>query len=342
MSPSISAVKVEDFRYTFGPVPSRRLGKSLGINNIPAKTCTYACIYCQVGRTTRMQVDRSVFYEPEDIIQDVQRRLEEAKAGSERVDYLAFVPDGEPTLDANLGKEISLLKKTDIPIGVITNGSLVWREDVRKELGPADWVSLKIDTVREAVWRRINRPHKGLRLSNVLDGMRAFSSVFAGTLVTETMLVRGINDTEGCMKEVADFIHTLRPARAYLSVPTRPPAEKLVRGPSEKTLAQAYEIFGEKTGQAEYLIGYEGDAFASTGDVVHDLLSITAVHPMREEAVGAFLSRSRSSWETVEKLVVRGDLVKTAFDGHFYYLRRFAGSGGTVGILGADMDAHGE
>jgi len=165
-------------RYSYGPVPSRRLGKSLGVNNIPAKVCTYSCVYCQVGRTTQMQNDRRFFYEPEDIFRDVQHRFVKANEASEKIDYLTFVPDGEPTLDVNLGKEITLLKMLEMPVGVITNSSLLWRDDVREELGKADWVSLKIDAVQEAIWRQINRPHKAIRLSLILEGMLALPKPF--------------------------------------------------------------------------------------------------------------------------------------------------------------------
>jgi wyosine [tRNA(Phe)-imidazoG37] synthetase (radical SAM superfamily) len=310
-------------RYSYGPVPSRRLGQSLGINNIPAKICTYSCVYCQVGRTTRMQNDRGSFYEPEDIFRDVQRRLAEAKEASERVDYLTFVPDGEPTLDVNLGKEIARLRELKVPVGVITNSSLLWREDVREELGKADWVSLKIDAVQESIWRQINRPHKALRLPLILDGILAFSKTYTGKLVTETMLVRGLNNNDDCLQGVADFVHKVHPWRAYLSIPTRPPPERLVRAPDAESLNRAYQIFAETVDRVEYLIGYEGDDFAFTGDVEKDLLSITAVHPMRSEAVRALLSRAGSSQEVVDRLVARGDLVETKYDGHIFVLRRF-------------------
>ena len=312
-------------RYSYGPVPSRRLGKSLGINNIPAKVCVcaYSCVYCQVGRATQMQNDRRFFHEPENIFQDVQRRLAKAKEAGERVDYLTFVPDGEPTLDVNLGTEIMLLKALEVPVGVITNSSLLWRDDVREELGKADWVSLKIDAVQEATWRQINRPHKAIRLSLILDGILAFAKTFAGKLVTETMLVRGFNDNDDCMKEVADFLHRAQPYQAYLSIPTRPPAERWVRGPDEEALNRMYQIFADKVKRVEYLIGYEGDDFVSTGDIGKDILSITAVHPMREEAVSTLLSRAGSSWEVVDRLVAQGDLAETKYDGHIFYLRRF-------------------
>jgi len=316
-------MKAADVRYSYGPVPSRRLGKSLGINNIPAKACTYSCVYCQVGRTTQMQNDRRFLYEPEDIFRDVQSRLAEAKQASEQVDYLTFVPDGEPTLDVNLGKEIILLKALKVPVGVITNSSLLGRDDVREEIGKAEWVSLKIDAVQEGIWRQINRPHRALRLSLILDGILAFAKTFTGKLVTETMLVRGLNDTDDCLKEVAAFLHRLQPYRAYLSIPTRPPAERSVRGPDEAALNRAYQLLADKVKRVECLIGYEGDAFALTGDVEKDLLSITAVHPMREEAVSAFLSRAGSSWDVVERLVAQRDLAETKYDGHIFYLRRF-------------------
>jgi wyosine [tRNA(Phe)-imidazoG37] synthetase (radical SAM superfamily) len=294
----------------------------LGINNIPAKSCTYSCVYCQVGRTERMEVERRAFYEPADIAADVRSRLAEAREASEQVDYLAFVPDGEATLDVNLGREIALLKDLGIPVGVITNGSLLWREDVRRDLGHADWVSVKVDAVDEGIWRRVDRPHRQLELSRVLAGIREFAATFPGELVTETMLVEGVNDSEECVRDVADFVASLPPACAYLGIPTRPPAEPWVRVcPDEEVLNRAYQLFAERVGEVEYLIGYEGDAFASTGDAEADLLGITAVHPMRAEAVKALLSRAGCSWEVVDRLTARGDLVRTEYDGHTFYLR---------------------
>ena len=147
----------------FGPVPSRRLGRSLGINNIPPKVCTYSCVYCQVGKTSRMQVDRMPFYDPEKIYMAVRTQVAKARQKGESVDYLTFVPDGEPTLDVNLGNEIELLKSLGLKIAVITNGALAWRKDVKADLAKADWVSYKIDSTSEKIWRRINRPQRTLR-----------------------------------------------------------------------------------------------------------------------------------------------------------------------------------
>ncbi|MGM0627971.1 MAG: radical SAM protein, partial [Candidatus Fermentibacterota bacterium] len=175
----------------FGPVPSRRLGRSLGVNNIPPKTCTYACVYCQLGTTGRIRMDRQELYAPEELASAVRDKVAASREKGESIDYLTFVPDGEPTLDVNLGRHMELLRPLGIPIAVISNASLVWREDVRSDLSGADWVSLKADAASEDVWRRVNRPHGRLDLQAIQEGMLAFAEGFDGKLVTETMLVRG-------------------------------------------------------------------------------------------------------------------------------------------------------
>lgn len=306
----------------FGPVPSRRLGRSMGINNIPPKVCTYSCVYCQLGNTIKMQVDRQAFYEPETILQQVRDKVEKVQKAGEAIDYLTFVPDGEPTLDVHLGREIELLRALEIPIAVISNASLIWREDVRADLVKADWVSLKIDAVREDAWRQADRPRRSLQLASILDGALEFARAYQGKLVTETMLVEGLNDGEELVRETADFVARLRPAVAYLSIPTRPPAEKWVRPPKEEALNRAYQILSGRVQRAEYLIGYEGNAFAFTGDVEEDLLSITAVHPMRADAVGEFLARGGADWPVVHRLVSEGQLVEAEYKEHTFYTRK--------------------
>jgi wyosine [tRNA(Phe)-imidazoG37] synthetase (radical SAM superfamily) len=309
----------------FGPVPSRRLGRSLGVNNIPPKVCTYSCVYCQLGRTIKMQVERRTFYEPEEILQDVQEKVAKARKTGEPIDYLTFVPDGEPTLDVNLGREIELLKPLGIKIAVITNASLIWREDVREALMKADWVSLKLDSTRGEVWCRINRPHGTLQPASILDGMLEFTKAYRGELATETMLVEGVNDSDDHVREAADFLARLKPARAYLAVPTRPPAEEWVRPPGEEAINRAYQTLSKRVDQVEYLIGYEGNAFAFTGNVEEDLLSITAVHPMREEAVSKLLAKAGTDWPVVRKLIAQGQLIEMEYDGCKFYMRKLDG-----------------
>jgi wyosine [tRNA(Phe)-imidazoG37] synthetase (radical SAM superfamily) len=306
----------------FGPVPSRRLGQSLGINNIPPKVCTYSCAYCQVGHTLKMQIDREEYYEPEQIFREVEQKIEKAVQAGEPVDYLTFVPDGEPTLDVNLGREIDLLRSLGIKIAVITNSSLLWREDVREELSKADWVSVKVDSVIESSWRKLNRPHAKLLLTSILDGLVRFADSYHGELVTETMLLKGINDDENSVNLLSQFLASLQASKTYLSVPTRPPVEKWVGLPSETDINRAYQIFTTALDSAELLTGYEGNSFSQTGDVRTDLLAITAVHPMTQEAVREFLEKAKTGWTTVDCLIREGLLVETEYNGRRFYVRR--------------------
>ncbi len=192
----------------FGPVPSTRLGRSLGINNTPPKICTYSCVYCQLGQTLKMERDRRASYEPEEVANGVADKAARTREAGESIDYLTFVPDGEPTL------------------------------------------------------------------------------------------------------------------LAYLAIPTRPPAEPWAQAPDEQSVNRAYHIVRMAAEQVEHLIGYEGSAFAFTGDVEEDLLSITAVHPMREDAVGQSLARAVAAWAVVQRLVAQDQLVEAEHDGYHFYLRR--------------------
>ena len=311
--------------FAFGPVPSRRLGRSLGINNIPPKTCSYSCVYCQLGRTSQLIANRQAFYKPKEIFKEVRRKVDEAISRNEKIDYLTFVPDGEPTLDINLGKEISLLRQIGIPIAVLTNASLLWREDVREDLLEADLVSLKVDAVNQALWMKINRPHKSLSLDKILDGIIDFAEAFRGTIISETMLIDMIEYDDDELRKIAVFLGELAGLeKAYIAVPTRPPTEKWVKPAKEETLNLAYQIFSERLGdeRVEYLIGYEGNAFAFTGNVKEDLLAITAVHPMRKEAVEEFLKKANAEWRVVEELLHENLLVELEYEGKLYYMRK--------------------
>ncbi len=308
---------------TFGPVPSRRLGHSLGVNNIPHKACTYSCVYCQVGPTIHKEVKRKFFCKPEELLRDVSDRAERASRKHEPIDYLTFVSDGEPTLDINLGREIDLLRSLDVRIAVITNGSLLWREDVRADLMKADWVSVKVDSVIEKPWCRINRPHTTLQLKQILDGILEFAHAFNGTLVTETMLVRDINDSVDGVEMVGEFLARLQPSISYLAVPIRPPAEKRGQPPSEEVVNRAFLQLSRKRIRVELLVGYEGNAFAFTGNAEEDLLSITAVHPMREDAVENLLKKANAEWTVVDALIARGELIETEHGGRRFFLRKF-------------------
>ncbi len=305
----------------FGPVPSRRLGRSLGINNIPPKNCSYSCVYCQVGRTMVRQILAQTFYRPEKIVEAVTAKVKATLGVGEKIDYLTFVPDGEPTLDIQLGETIDRLRPLGIKIAVISNASLIWRQEVQHILNKADWVSLKIDSVDEATWKQINRPHEGLQLLTILRGIESFTQQYQGELVTETMLVEGVNDSHESIVSVAEYLFQLKPHKAYLAIPTRPPAETDVKVPDESVIIRAYQLMKKRLVDVEYLIEYEGDTFASTGVVEQDLLSITAVHPMREQAVKAMLAKAGADWDLVQRLLAENKLKQVDYDDQCFYVR---------------------
>jgi wyosine [tRNA(Phe)-imidazoG37] synthetase (radical SAM superfamily) len=305
----------------FGPVPSRRLGQSIGINNIPSKICTYSCIYCQLGRTHTMHMTRQPFYTPQKIVASVKQKIQESEEKKEAVNYLTFVADGEPTLDINLGEEIELLKTLGIKIAVITNSSLMWNKDVRDDLLKADWVSLKIDTVDKEIWHRINRPHGLLQLRDILNGTSEFSNSFTGNLVTETMLIQDVNDDVAGVGKIAGVIAGLSPKKSYISIPIRPPAEPWVKSAGENEVNRAFQIFKEQGVEVECLIDYEGNAFAFTGNIEEDLLGIMSVHPIREDGVRELLSKANANWGIIEKCLVQKKVIQTEYNGKKFYMR---------------------
>jgi len=306
----------------FGPVPSRRLGRSLGVNNIPPKICSYSCIYCQIGRTLRFSDQRMEYYEPERIFSEVQEKVTLAERRSEKIDYITFVPDGEPTLDIHLGKEIALLKELGKKVAVITNSSIMGREDVRLSLGAADLVSIKLDAASVKVWKQLNRPKRTLALHTILDGILAFSRGYNGALITETMLVRGVNDDVNEIAGIAQVLSEIKPVMSYISIPIRPPAEPWVEPVDERTLSIAYILFANRSLNTEHLIGYEGNAFSFTGDIEKDLLSITSVHPMRKDAVCKYLEKANSNWKEVKNLIESEKLSEVRYKQDTFYVRK--------------------
>ncbi len=305
----------------YGPVPSRRLGQSIGINNIPPKTCSYSCIYCQLGRTDKMQIKRRAFYKPEDICREAKAKLKQLETENRRANYFSFVPDGEPTLDLNLGKTIMLLKPYGIKIAVITNASLLWMDEVKKDLMKADWVSVSVDAAQEDIWRRIDRPHGALDHKKILNGIIEFSKEYKGTLVTETMLVEGINDHEAGIEKMAEQLSLIRPSKAYLLVPTRPPAESSVKRASQASLSNAVRIIRDVSGaDVECITGDEKEEeFFFTEAIADDLLSIASVHPVREDIVDELLEKRKADKAIITELVAQGRLIEFIYEGRKFY-----------------------
>ncbi|HRF40946.1 MAG TPA: radical SAM protein, partial [Saprospiraceae bacterium] len=257
---------------TFGPIPSRRLGQSLGINNtLLPKACSYNCAYCQAGRSHYLEIERRAFFSPQEIYKAVSKAIQNAEKEGVEINYLSFVPDGEPTLDIQLGESIRLLKTLGKRIAVFTNASLIWRPEVRADLALADWVSLKFDAVLETAWRRTDRPQKYLSLPLIMDGALAFARQFRGALVTETMLCADLNDMPENLTATAEYIATLSPSVAYLGVPTRPPLEKWALPPDEAILTQAFAIFAARIPKVELMVGYPPPAYQPGNDAERDI-----------------------------------------------------------------------
>jgi wyosine [tRNA(Phe)-imidazoG37] synthetase (radical SAM superfamily) len=311
----------------FGPVPSRRLGRSLGVNNIPPKHCSYSCVYCQVGRTFSLEVDRRAFHAREQVVAAVAHRVADCRASGQRIDYVTFVPDGEPTLDLQLGQEIRALGPLGIPVAVITNGSLLWRADVRADLDAADVVCVKVDAAEERTWRRISRPSHALSLAMVLDGIRQFASGYRGRLLSETMLVRGLNDNAASVEGVARFLQAIGPTVAYLAVPTRPPAEGDVQPPGEQAVVAAYELLAARLHRVELLTADEQGSFGGTGDPAEDLLGILAVHPMQEDAARRYLEEAGAGASLLDTLFSSGRVVRVHHLGRAFLTRSLGAAG---------------
>lgn len=308
---------------TFGPVTSRRLGMSLGINNIPSvKACTYACIYCQVGPTRRMTVKRQRFYEPTVLCEETKKHLASLAPGN-KPDYLTLVSNGEPTLDSQLGDAIRLLKTLGYPVAVITNGSLVSMPDVQDDLKEADWVSLKMDAVRPDVWKAINRPHGSLNMDRLKASYLQFAAEYKGVLATETMLVAGFNDKEDVLDETAAFLSQLHPAQACLSIPIRPPVSSVAKVPSEEAVIMAYQRFQAHMKNVILLNQFEGTETGFTGRVIEDVVDMCTVHPIREDTLKALLEKEKADPAIIEMLVSSRVIKAVTYQNHLFYIRSF-------------------
>lgn len=256
-------------------------------------------------------------------MQAVASKLDEVRKSGSDVDYLTFVPDGEPTLDIHLGEEIAAVKQLGVPVALISNASLMSEPHLHEELSQLDWISLKIDSVKEATWRKVDRPHKDVQFAKMLEGIVRFAETFPGKLTTESMLIAGYNDTEEELEATGRFLERLEPATSYISIPTRPPAEKWANPADELSLTRAYGDFASRVAHVEHLIGYEGNDFAASGQAYDDILSITAVHPMRHDAVEQLLEQDSADTQVLEKLLSEGRIISTEYHGHTYYVRKF-------------------
>ena len=273
---------MSDFKYVFGPIPSRRLGRSLGISPLPKKTCNYSCIYCQLGRTNQMTNKRQEFYRTEEILDEFKQYLKD----SDKFDIVTVCGEGEPTLASNLGELVDGLKAlTDKPVAVITNGALLSDKEVREELSHADMVLPSLDAYDEEVSKKIDRPYGTIRFEEEFDGLKKFTHMYEGELWLEIMLVDGINDDEASILKFKKLLKELKYDRLYLNTPVRPPAEADVNVVSEERMKYAVETLG---GISIEMMS-SGAFFSEIEDDYEAIKSIIGRHPMNQFEVRGFL-----------------------------------------------------
>jgi wyosine [tRNA(Phe)-imidazoG37] synthetase (radical SAM superfamily) len=311
-------------RRVYGPVPSRRLGRSLGVNPIPFKTCNYSCVYCQLGRTTHMTNQRRDFFPPEELLNEIKGVLEPASDEHE-LDFVTFIGEGEPTLCKSLGWLISKTKElADIPVAVDTNGSLLYRADVRNELSQADVVMPSLDAGTAATFSKINRPQRGIAFDAMVEGIERFRRAYRGELWVEVMLVKGLNDSEDELQALKRRLKRIAPDRIYINVPIRPPAEPWAVPPDQEAIVLAQAILSDLNVvdiTAEEQGGFSIAGFSNPEEAI---LAIIRRHPMREEQVIETLQHFAVEEEAVQESLLRlaksGKIKKVTYQEKVFWL----------------------
>lgn len=301
-------------RYVFGPVPSRRLGRSLGVDLIPFKTCSYDCVYCQLGPTTCRTIERKNWVPLNRVIADVENRL------SSQPDYITLSGSGEPTLFAHVSELITRIKAvTDIPVAMLTNGSLLWREDVRRQLLRADLVIPSLDAADEMMFRTVNRPHEQISFERMLGGLVAFRQEFPGQYWLEIMVIGGLTDTPTEIAKLAACVDRIQPDRVQLNTVTRPPAERHTIGISRKRLTELSSLFRPP---AEVIADFRGVHQKSEFIVEREeVLAMLQRRPCSIEDIGHGLGMHRNEVvKHLEELRTQGQ-IESSMSGNKHYFR---------------------
>jgi wyosine [tRNA(Phe)-imidazoG37] synthetase (radical SAM superfamily) len=291
-------------KYVFGPVPSRRLGQSLGVDTIPLKTCNWNCVYCQLGRSQPLTNTRLTYFPPDEILKEVEKSLESHESGE--IDWVTFVGSGEPTLHSDIGWLIRQVKEiSNLPVAVITNGALLYLPEVRQDLIAADAVLPSLDAGTVELYRQINRPYPEITFERLLSGLKSFQRDYGGKLWIEVMLLRDLNDTEGALGDIAEAINQIGPDEVHINLPTRPPVETWVQPADEDGLMRACAILGDI---AQVVHPAEG-TFDLSGyeNPLDAIIGIITRHPMQQDQI----ERTLTQWapDQLEQSLI--DLVKS-------------------------------
>jgi wyosine [tRNA(Phe)-imidazoG37] synthetase (radical SAM superfamily) len=300
-------------KFVFGPVPSRRLGQSLGIDTIPLKTCNWNCVYCQLGRSVPLVTHRAEYIPRQAILADVAQTLETFAPGE--IDWVTFVGSGEPTLHSGLGWLIREVRKlTDLPLAVITNGSLLYQPEVRQELSAADAVLPSLDAGNPCLYRKINRPAGEFTFERLVDGLISFRQTYRGLIWLEVMLIAGVNDSPEALEELARVLERIHPDRVDITQPTRPPAENWVEAPSPQQILLAEQILGKVARAAHE--GFTPLTIKTGVSLPETILDLITRHPVAQDD----LENALGGWQPAE---VRSVLVKLQTSGVAKIVCRF-------------------
>jgi len=290
---------MEKMKYVYGPVPSRRLGQSLGVDPIPLKTCNWNCVYCQLGRTVPLVNDRKAYVPRQEIFDQVKQSIMTHQTGD--IDWITFVGSGEPTLHIDIGWLIHKVKSfTQIPVAVITNGALLYLPEIRQDLMEADAVLPSLDAGNAWLFRKINRPHPESTFERLVNGLIEFRGIYSGKLWVEVMLLKGINDTEEGLRDILLTLQKIYPDEVHINIPTRPPVETWVQPPDEEGLLRARAILGNIAKIVHPITGtFDLSGYDSLVDAV---VGIITRHPMQENEV--FDTLANWSPDSVRKTLI--------------------------------------
>jgi len=275
--------------HIYGPVPSRRLGFSLGIDIIPLKTCSLNCIYCQLGPTAQKTIRRKEYLSSSEILSQIEKKL----SSGQRIDYITFSGSGEPTLNKTLEKLIREIKKTtSIPVAVLTNSTLLSRKSVRNALMDADLVVPSLDAATKEIFVKVNRPHPSLKLEEIIDGLQKFSQEFKGSIWLEIMLVKGVNDSLSHIRKLKEAIAKIKPEKVQLNTVIRPPAEKHARPLSLKELEKIKKYFGNN---CEIIVEFSREAQRSMPENLEGaILSLVQRRPATLADISSSLGKHKN------------------------------------------------
>jgi wyosine [tRNA(Phe)-imidazoG37] synthetase (radical SAM superfamily) len=293
-----------DRKYVYGPVPSRRLGRSLGIDLVPFKTCTCDCIYCQLGRTSHKTMNRLAYLPVNKILAE----LEQVLNSGETPDYIGIAGSGEPTLHSEIGVLIKEIKRcTATPVVVLTNGSLLWMPAVRADLMSADLVLPSLDAGDPRLFKRINRPCSGITYERMVSGLIQFVHQFPGQVWLEIMLLGKLTDSPAAVTRIADCVSRIKPARVQLNTVCRPPAEKYARPVSAEQMQTLRVFFAEPVD----IIGENPAAQVPLATVYtigsREIVAMLGRRPCTAEDVGAGLRMNvNEALKKLEQLVAAG------------------------------------